>query len=99
GELIDWNAESDCGNAHRGNHDSQQGQQYRHVFTPPSAILGSGHDAMVTLSVPSGQPLPGSGSVLVFRAFPAYVMLCNSASNGHWEALCGFPVASRETHP
>ena len=69
------------------------------MFTPRSAILGSGHDAMVTLSVPSGQPLPGSGSVLVFRAFPGYVMLCNSASNGHWEALCGFPVASRETHP
>src|SRR5215813_13498244 len=47
GELIDWNAESDGGNTHRGNHDPQQGQQYRHVYAR-SAVFGSGHDAMVT---------------------------------------------------
>src|SRR5215472_4833501 len=34
GELIDRNAESDGGNAHRGNHDPQHGQQYGHVYAP-----------------------------------------------------------------
>jgi len=64
------------------------------MFTPRSAILGSGHDAMVTMASPTGQPRPGSGRVVAFRAFPGYVMLCNSATNGHGEALSGFPVAS-----
>jgi len=69
------------------------------MLTPRSAILGSGHDTMVTLVFPRGPPRPGSDRILVFLAFPGYAVLCKSASNGQREALSGFPDASPRDPP